>query len=146
MKNIFEALLVISISLLISGCLPRGETKTLDEIYQSAKANFLTSNKKSVPGEVASAVEALSIKLQAFGEGGQGFNYEQSSRELAEILGSITSHAGYTSRPALGEVATQYRTFATQGDSTAISAKAKLLTARAMSLITGELQTTKFGL
>ncbi len=145
--SLISRLVAVSLAALtISGCLPRGETKTLDEIYASAKSSFSKVDTKSVAGDSGATLGKLVAKLNEIGEAGDGFDYVSSTKEVADALTSLADHAGYTSRPSLGELAKQYRLFTPAAEATATRSKAKLLVARTYSLVQGELETTKFSL
>ena len=144
---IFARLIIISAAMLsLNGCLPRGETITLDEVYTNAKKDFSRVDTKSVPAPSSDTLGKLIAKLNELGEAGDGFDYTGSTKEVADALTTLADHAGYTSRASLGELAKQYRLFTPAAEVSATRSKTKLLVARTYSLIQGELETTKFGL
>jgi len=127
----------------LQGCLPRGETHTLDQVLKDARSQYASVDKKGIPSDLSPSVDRLATLLQEIGDASDVNSLGAKTKEVSGILASLTLRAGYTSRPSLGELASQYRTFSIGGDET--RAKAKLLVARTYSLIAGELQTTKFG-
>ncbi len=146
MKRIVSALSAILFSsVILCGCLPRGETQTLDQIYSEAHTAYMAASPLQVPGDLAQTVSTLNSKLQALVDG-NAKNFRDDTKEIAQILADITPRTGFTSRAAFGEISSQYRLFEPSASVDQTSAKVKLLVARTYSMLTGELQTTRFGL
>jgi hypothetical protein len=127
-----------------SGCLPRGETITLDQVLQDAKNRFAAADRKSVPEIVSPVFEDLSTKLQQLTDANESFDYSGNTRAVSDLINEITPHAGYTSRPSLTELSSQYRFFKAGSSAAETKSKAKLLVSRTYTLLSGELETTKF--
>jgi hypothetical protein len=95
---------------------------------------------------VAPALKTLSSSLDRLaGIGGAG-EAKTISGEVATNLNDLSVKMGYTSRAAMAEIVSQYRTIAEAQNSTlSIGApNLKLLAARTYSLLTAELKTTQF--
>jgi hypothetical protein len=131
------------------GCGPRGETKTLAEILQIAKADFAEQfGNGSVLSDTSTQAQVSKIHSQL-----EALISDQSDRaalakaasDIAHELASLTSKAGYTSRPALTELATQFREMTASAEKgEAQLATLKLMATRTYSTLASELATTKF--
>ena len=75
----------------------------------------------------------------------QGAEAGKSAGELAELLNGLVDHAGYTVRPGMNELISQYRMLSKNGADVQ-TAQVKLLASRTYSLLTSELNTTSFGM
>ena len=139
-------LIVSALVLCMGGCMPRGETRTLDEILLDAREQFSTTDRKGVPAELSPSIDKLAAKLQEIAAGGDSYDYVSNAHEIGDVLGQITVHAGYTSRPGFGELANQYHFFKAGASSEGTRSQGKLLVARTFSLLTSELKTTHFAL
>jgi hypothetical protein len=129
----------------VSGCAPRGESHTVEQILADARSAYQTVA-VSAPSETGAALKFLATSLDRIAGLGGGGEAKAISQEIASMLSDLSLKAGYTVRPAMAELITQYRTIATSGDSS-ISIGApnlKLLAARTYSLVTSELKTTQF--
>lgn len=135
---------ITSIALcLLSACAPRGETKTLDDIYQSSKARFSAVQGAAVPAEIGQPLKQVSGRLEEL-SAQKGSQASQTAGEVAELLAPLITKAGFTARPALGEVVSQYRMMANAAGKDIETPQAKLLAARTYALLASELETTKF--
>jgi hypothetical protein len=145
-RNKIASLCVIGMSLLtVSGCAPRGESHSVEQILTDARSAYQTAS-GSYNGEVAPALKTLSGSLDRLaGIGGAG-DAKAISGEVATNLNDLSVKIGYTSRAAMAELVSQYRTIAeAQGSPVSIgAANLKLLAARTYSLLTAELKTTQF--
>lgn len=132
---------------LLAGCLPRGETRTLQEVYSEAHSRFVAANPAQVPADLAQTVQSLAGKLESLASETSSDSVS-GAHEIAQMLADLTPRAGYTSRPALGELAAQFRSFQEKSlrRESNVTARGKLLAARTYSLLAGELETTRFGL
>lgn len=131
----------------ITGCGPRGEAHTVDQILTDARGGY-----ESVSGKVSSAdgasMKTLASNIDKVAGIGGGGDARALSSEIASQLESLSVRAGYTARPAMAELVNQYRNIAAD-KSAAVSIGAphlKLLAARTYSLLTAELSTTQFRL
>ncbi len=155
----FSLTLVASLLLLVaSGCAPRGETKSLDEVLGLARERF-TSVQKRVPSGALSAeasksldqaMKAIDGALAASSIGEQA----AQAKSLESAFSDLLPNAGYTSRAALTEVKKQYGQIAEQVSAEVAGlppaadqvAKVKLAAARAYTILASELETTGFNL
>lgn len=141
MKHLMVAL-VVAFSL--NACAPRGETRTLDEILASSKARYSQSS-SAVSQDVGATLSNISRQLEAL-VAGDAMHAGQDLGNIAEALSGLAAKAGYTVRPAMGELTAQYRNLASgAGHGQVTAAQIKLLAARTYDLLAGELETTKFG-
>jgi hypothetical protein len=145
-RNRVASLFVVGMALLaVSGCAPRGESHSVDQILTDARSAYQSAS-GSFNGEVAPALKSVSSSLDRLaGIGGAG-DAKSISNEVAGSLNDLSGKIGYTSRAAMAELVSQYRTIAeAQGSTVSIGAPSlKLLAARTYSLLTAELKTTQF--
>ncbi len=129
----------------VSGCAPRGESHTVDEILSDARTSYLTvfANRAGGYKDKLKSLTASLDKLAGIGGGGDA---RSISGGIAESLQGLIEHAGFTVRPAMGELISQYRVVATNGsrDLSIGAPNLKLLVARTYTLISSELKTTQF--
>ena len=143
----FLALVVVSGSLLVAGCGPRGESHTVEQILNDARVAYQTSSNKIATGD-AVALKSLESSLDKLAGIGGGGDAKVIANDVANTLTNLIVRAGYTARPAMSELINQYRSVA--GDKSVSSSigapNLKLLAARTYSLIAAELNTTQFKL
>lgn len=141
-----RALPILLLSCWLCSCTPRGETHTLDQILDSARARFNKVALNAVDDSVDNQINGLVSKMESLLE--KPSTIEQQGRgaltALADELGDVTTKAGFTSRPALGQVAEQYRSLS--NDQKISSDQVKLLLFRTYSVLAAELETNRFGL
>ena len=128
-----------------TGCAPRGETRSLDEILSGAKSKYDSVEKELSPA-VLTQVNSLTSNLERALEKGSGGELPAILREAGGSLQELTLKAGYTSRAALSEFSAQFQELARQTPGDITSAQVKLLAARAYQLLLSEIETTKFAL
>lgn len=118
-----------------SSCAPRGESKTLSEIFEIQQNAFNTALTKSVnvPGEVKELAKILPMQIDEF-------NPSKVINSIDKLIGK----AGYTVRPAMTELRNQYKHL--ESNKKVNSAAVKLLVARTYSIFAEELNTTSFRL
>jgi hypothetical protein len=145
-RNRIASLCVVGVSLLtVSGCAPRGESHTVEQILTDARSSYQSAS-ASFSGDVSPALKSLSSSLDRLaGIGGAG-DAKTISGEIATGLTDLSGKIGYTSRAAMAELVSQYRTVSeSSGSAASIGAPSlKLLVARTYSLVTAELKTTQF--
>ena len=143
------------------GCWPRGETKTLGEVFEIAKERYdeaIVSAKAN--GETKEQLANVVKNVGGFLEASGNRQTQESAGEVSNGLSDLVVNAGYTTRPALNELAKTYRGIAapaeraglatvdTSGDVTEgweLDASAKrLLAARTYTALAQELETTAF--
>lgn len=140
-----RSLLALVITLSVSSCLPRGETHTLDQVLGDAQIRYQSQSRELTNAEVAKAIGEIETKIQEMLAGGDRFDYRAAGTQVSDQLYAVAPHAGYTSRPALGELASQYRNLPA-GATHGAAARVKLLVARTYSLLSSELEGARFGL
>jgi len=140
-RSVSLGLLAILCLSILSACAPRGETRTLDQIYKSASDRFDKSLARSSSDEINQKLKQLSAQVRGFNSGEQ----LEAAGSISEQLMTLTGRAGFTSRPALTEIQRQYQHIAQIGSAEALSdAQRKLLAARTLSILAQELETTAF--
>ena len=140
------SLLVSGVTLLlVSGCGPRGESHTIEQILTDARSAYQGVASKA-PSETSAALKFLTASLDRIAGLGGGGEAKIISQEIANMLTELSTKAGYTVRPSMAELISQYRSLAADSGSTvSIGApNLKLLAARTYSLVASELRTTQF--
>lgn len=143
-----RSLVVIGLSsFLVTGCGPRGESHTVDEVFRDAKQGYVDVSGKAT-SDVGTSLKTLSGSLDKLAGLGGGGDARQISGEVAGTLTTLSAKAGYTARPALAELINQYRSIANSSGAsiTLGAANLKLLAARTYALLTAELATSQFRL
>lgn len=149
MKTISHRILSIVVctaaASLVSGCGPRGESHTVDQIFGDARSSYLSSyvlSSKTAPGEVKAVSDSLD-KLA--GEGGGG-DARQISASVADNLTTLLPKSGFTQRAAMTELINQYRQIAnsTGAPLTLGAPNLKLIAARTYTLLVAEFNSTQF--
>lgn len=141
-----SSLLFAGISLcLVSGCAPRGESHTVDEILSDARQNY-QSVFVAKSGNYKDQLTSLATSLDKLAGIGGGGDAKVVSGGIANSLQSLIEHAGFTVRPAMTELINQYRVVAESStrDISIGSPNLKLLVARTYTLVASELKTTQF--
>ncbi len=140
MFNVFRSLLLMVAVALLCSCSPRGESKSLSEVYEAARARYAAVN--SVAAGV-SELAGLEQGLLALVDNPKA----DTARSISDTLRTLIARAGYTSRPALGELIEQYQNIAFESSEMPVNqSRAKLLAARTYNLLARELETTSFRL
>jgi hypothetical protein len=136
---------VLSVFGVISGCAPRGESHTVDQILSDARSAYQDSASKAAADDTAS-LKNLSASLDRLAGIGGGGDAKAVSGEIAQTLTGLSTKAGYTVRPAMAELVSQYRSVSenAQAGASIGAPHLKLLVARTYSLIASELKTTGF--
>ncbi len=122
-------------------CSPRGESNSLDQVFADSVAKFNATDKDNLPQSVSSDFELVKTSLEQLTSTNE--NVSKIAPKVAQALVQLSRHAGYTSRPALGELANQYLVIK---DSDPKAATVKLLVSRTYSLLAEELGSTAFRL
>jgi hypothetical protein len=127
--------------IIFSGCAPRGETKTLDEILARAKERF-SENIARLEGLQPPVSEALQLTAKNLD---MAMSSDRPNSDLvvsiSDNLLELSAHAGIPSRAALGELRSQYREL---GHTAYTPDQLRLLAARTLTLLSSELETTRF--
>ncbi len=127
-----------------TGCLPRGETRTLDEVLATARERFQRVEQTAVGAEVAQTLKQVAARMDGTLQAAAADAAKEDLRQAGDLMDSLILRAGYTSRPALGEISAQLR--ALGAASHVEPAQVKLVVARAYGLLASELETTKFSI
>ncbi len=129
------------------GCGPRGESHTVEQILDDARVSYQAVSTKALPGD-ASALKSLQTSLDKLAGIGGGGDAKVVAGDIANSLNGLMTKSGFTVRPAMAELISQYRTVAADSASkVSIGApNLKLLAARTYSLLTAELSTSQFRL
>lgn len=146
LRNRIVSLLCVGASLLaVSGCAPRGESHSVEQILSDARSAYMQAA-SSVGGDTAASLKYLTGSLDRLAGIGGGGDAKAVSGEVATALKDLSGKVGYTVRPALAELVSQYSTVSEDaGNSVSIGApNLKLLVARTYALMTSELKTTQF--
>lgn len=130
------------------GCGPRGESHSLDQVFADARTSYSSVGTTGVPGDVAEALKKLASELDTLADKAksEGTDAKVLAKGIADALDGLTSRSGMTQRASMTELVNQYRAAAHSGALKAGDANLRLLTARTYTLLSSELQTTKFGL
>lgn len=136
--------------LLATGCMPRGETITLDQSLDVAKerySNAVLLNKEKVPPDVMPSLENIRSSLDRLASVTSEAGYQQESKIISDSLKPLVTKAGYTSRLSLDEIVKQYDVAANQSVKIDFApGTAKLLAQRTYHVISAELESTRFSL
>ncbi len=139
--------LVISTSavVLVSGCGPRGESHTVEQIFSDARAGYTKMASKASP-DMNTSLSGIASSLDKLAGQAGGGDVRQLSANLADGLTAMLPKAGFTQRPAMTELIKQYRQIATTSGTqvTAGAPNLKLVAARTYSLLSAELTSTNF--
>jgi hypothetical protein len=136
-------LLGLFLAATLSACAPRGESKSLAEVLETAKERYALVKDEAKSPKVVEALKSVLAELESV-EKARGVLAESSADKVALTLNGLIEHAGYTSRPAMTELMNQYLYVSEHG---AENADATLLLAsRTYSLLASELETTKFAI
>lgn len=148
MKWIIKSLQISALVVLVTACAPRGENQSVDEVLNSQARTFKALNyADKVRPEINKNLGEIATKLETLSSGKISSEVGTLSTQIAVMLTDLTNHAGYTSRPAMTELVNQYRSLSQDHESRAADQGAlKLLVARTYSLLSSELETTKFSL
>lgn len=150
--RILSLIFSTSAALLVSGCGPRGESHTVEQIFTDARANYGVADGKvrlesgQVNADVQTALTNLTSSLDKIAGQGGGGDARQISASLADGLTALLPKAGFTQRAAMTELINQYRNLAasTGAPLTLGAANLKLIAARTYSILSAELTSTKF--
>lgn len=144
----------------VTGCEPRGETKTVAQVFEISQAELAQALDKSISVEARDKISKIqqAVLVMAGGQNGTVNNdtvnndaeVRRAAGEAAAALHPLINWAGYTSRAAGGELLQQLSNMegsSSQGERVNVNpAAAKLLAARTLSWIASELNSLAFGL
>lgn len=146
MKTRFLALSVIALGLGLSGCQPRGETKTLEEVVRGSEDRFHRVYSSGVPAgqtnaDVSNLLKSVADTLKELRTAASGVASDRYAL-VGRTLSDLASHAGYTSRPALGELAEQWLGLTASAD----APNTRLLISRTYGVLASELEAVGFAI
>lgn len=141
MKKIVNVLAIIALSFSLIGCLPRGETKTLDQVFRDAQSKFQNTSVEAVPAPARPLLDQVVLNVGKLTANGASF--ATVSGDLATAIRGLIPYSGYTSRASFAELASQLEQVPHNKGFDA--AAAKLIAARIYSALTIEVSTTHFG-
>lgn len=146
MKAAFRLFLVL-VLVAAAGCAPRGETQSVAEILAESKAKYAGMSKEGIDPAASKALADLTAKLEEMEKSSDTASLKASAKNAARSLAILNDKAGYTQRPALGELTAEFRGFGENAAPNAdLSATSKLLVSRTYMLLAAELETLKFKL
>jgi len=146
MKNLVRFALGAALVLGLTGCMPRGETKTLAEVLSSAQARYSDVSKAGLPADVTAVLDKVSADLQALTASDDVAGAAEKVAAVGDSIAGLVNKAGFTSRAALNEISLQYRALGSGAADSITPAQVKLLASRTYSVLAAELETTKFAL
>lgn len=132
--------------ILVAGCAPRGESKSLGEVIDTGKARYMAAKSAKVSDEIQTKLAALTGRLDEVLNAAKQGNVDAAALgQVDEMLSDLILHAGVTARAGMNQLSKQYRELSASTDSASAGAVG-LLVGRTYSAIGAELETTKFGL
>ncbi|MFM1847273.1 MAG: hypothetical protein RL417_747 [Pseudomonadota bacterium] len=146
MKNLVRFALGVVVLFGAAGCMPRGETESLGDVLATAEARYRAISKSELPTDVSAALEKVAAELSGLTSAEDMNGATGKIAALGESLSALVTKAGFTSRPALNEIALQYRMLGSASGDSLTPAQVKLLASRTYSVLAAELETTKFSL
>jgi hypothetical protein len=119
----------------------------LEQIFTDARSAYTSAAPKANTA-VGEALKQLNGNLERLAGIGGGGDAREVSQQVAADLDSLTGKAGYTQRPSMTELISQYRSINTNAEApTTLGApQLKLLVARTYQLLASEIATTNFKL
>lgn len=146
-SRIFSFVVAAASLALVSGCAPRGEAHSVEQILNDARSAYSEMGQDVAP-DVATSLKSLTGSLDKLAGLGGGGDARQVSASIADGLNSLMTRSGFTQRPAMAELINQYRSLSNAtGAPTALGApNLKLVVARTYTILTSELTSTKFKL
>jgi hypothetical protein len=149
MRNtLLRIMLVFAVASVVS-C-TRGETKSLTEVFDTAKHQYQSQNVKDLAPEVSTVLASVNggldnlVSASSAGQNPAATDINKQGEQVADALLSIVNKCGFTVRPAMGELISQYRSLGSSGSVNA--GGVKLLVSRTYQLLSSELETTRFKL
>lgn len=144
MKKVFYKFLLPSfIVCVVAGCMPRGESHSLDVILSDAKSRYTSASSVTLKPEVSDKIKLITTSLDQLSSDSTS-DGSKLSNDIADALGAITPFAGTTNRPALYELSLQLKTIAEKKESMPLNER-KLIASRVYGALATELETVKFG-
>ena len=156
--------MIVVLGALVS-CAPRGETKSLEEVFQIAKTRYERSlSAVELSADTDSALSQVGESMQELLQADTTDEVAKAAARVETLLGELVVKAAYTNRPAMGELLKAYRGLTGEsGREVALSISSreegatadhersvanletrKLLVARSYNALSQELETTSF--
>jgi len=134
---------------MVVGCKPRGESRSVADILaESSKAYRKAFDGEPLPERVSSRLPELSDALSRLTEAADLDRKKALADAIVEHLRALVVTAGYTTRPAIGELIDQFGALAEteSGSVVSDSATISLLVSRTFYLLASELKGVRFQL
>lgn len=150
-NKIISLAVLLSLSLAVCSCAPRGETQTLSDILSQQRDRYRSAELKAKDVPVKAQLDQISQKLASIETVQDPNAIKPATGELRAAIAELLPHAGYTVRPGMTEIMNQYGALAngsqvTTDPALAGSPEIRLLLARTYSILASELETGKFSL
>lgn len=142
---------LLGLSLMAGACAPRGETQSLAEILSQQRDRYRSAEIRAKDVSVKAQLDQVIQKLAHIENVQDPGALKPATGELRAALAELLPHTGYTVRPALSEIVSQYQALSngsalTTDPALAGSPEIRLLLARTYSVLASELETGKFSL
>lgn len=134
---------------MVVGCNPRGESRSVSDILaESSKAYRKAFDGEPLPERVSSRLPELSDALARLTETSELDRKKALADAIVDHLRALVITAGYTTRPALGELIDQFGALAETENGSVVSdsATVSLLVSRTFYLLASELKGVRFQL
>jgi len=143
--RIISLLIPTVVAAFASGCGPRGESHTVDQIFTDARSGY-SQMAGQASGNMSDALKNVTASLDKIAGQGGGGDARQISASIADNLTDLLPKSGFTQRAAMTELINQYRLISssTGAPLTLGAANLKLIAARTYTLLSAELTSTKF--
>lgn len=137
---------ILFLLLSIAACAPRGENKSIDEVFALQKQNFAqVAAAAQLKDPVSGNLREIAAQLERLALESEPAQVASHSKEIADAFVTLIPRAGFTSRPAMTELQSQFLAVSQDGKALDQSSR-KMLAARTYSALASELETTKFNL
>ncbi len=143
LSNTILSLITLSLTV-FTGCEPRGETKTLDQVFEIAKDHYDSLVSSNATEEIKAKMANLSGSFENMVGQENSEAIKTEAGRVADQLSDLAGDMGYTQRPSVGEIINQFRSLSTE--SLPSKSEVKLLVARTMNILSSELESVNFKL
>jgi hypothetical protein len=141
-------LCVVLLTTVCTACKPRGESKSLKEVLAESSRLYLEAfDGEPLPERVSSRLPILSKSLQQLAYEKTPADRSKLAESVINDLRALVVSAGYTTRPALGELIDQFGAVAApEGQGNTNAESVSLLVSRTFFLLASELKGVRFQL
>ena len=140
MRKIISLILALT---LVACEFPRGESKSLSDVFKIAQTRYAAATKNLNNPELSTKLTGIETTLnELIADPNTG--RKEKATQIADALFALVQSAGQTSRPALYELAQQFVAIAKVP--AVEEAQLKLLASRTLSALASEAETTGFSL